>query len=148
MQPSLRRINQNNQNEQRNSKPVLIYHKFLKNTLPTEGELKKIEKELKDKAEAHEKEFAAKQEEFEKMKAVQKEDFEKHEKEFEERMKARDEDFDKMVKSTRKEIEAEFRNARGEISSSKGCYRDSSYWKAKKALEAEKESKIVESAKN
>ena len=97
-----------------------------------EKELEKAEKVLKTK-----------EKEFEKKVATQTEDFAKHEKEFQEKLKARDIEFDEHVKETRKELEKRANDASKGISSSKGCYRDSSFWKSEEgiALKAEQAKK-------
>ncbi len=67
---------------------------------------------------------------------AQKADFKKHveetEKGLEEKAKARDEEFEKRLTETRGELEKEAARAAKGITGNKGCYKDSSYWKAKK----------------
>ncbi len=97
-----------------------------------EKELEKATKVLK-----------VKEEEFEKKVATEKEEFAKHQEEFEAKLKARDAEFDEHVKETRKELEKRANDTSKGISSSKGCYRDSSFWKSEEgiALKAEQAKK-------
>lgn len=84
-----------------------------------EAELKKAGEELKKG-----------QEELKKRTA----NFEANKKEFSEHVVKSEVEFDEHVKETRKELEKQANEASKGISSSKGCYRDSKFWKSEEGI--------------